>query len=82
VGSHAQGNPTTLAYTIMLIDQIIEIDSGNYRVEATLTPDEMEFLVSVAFSYLLKAGSVDFITKLLGEHGAVTMLNPTHKVLQ
>jgi hypothetical protein len=66
----------------MNINQIIELDTGNYHVEASLDPDEMVFLLSVAFSYLLKAGSVDFITKLLGEKGSVTMLNTTPPRLQ
>ena len=66
----------------MNLHQVIELDSGAYRVEADITEDELTFFVSVALSYLLKAGSIEFVTKLLGEKGSVSILPTTPKPLQ
>lgn len=66
----------------MELQQVIELDNGSYQITANIDPQEALFLLGVAFSYLLKAGSVEFVTKLLGEKGSISMLPTTSKVLQ
>jgi len=66
----------------MDLQQVVELDNGSYQITASIDPQEALFLFGVAFSYLLKAGSVEFVTKLLGEKGSVSNLPVVSKALQ
>jgi hypothetical protein len=66
----------------MNLHQVIELDNGNYRIEADLGEAELIFLIGVAFAYLLKAGSTEFVTKVLGEKGSVSVIPQAPKLIQ
>lgn len=58
----------------MIINQVIELEQGNYQIKADLTRDEAVYLFGVAFTTLLVTGGVAFAQSVLGDRGTVTTL--------